>query len=195
MGIDLQSAVERLRAGEVVAIPTDTVYGLAASLNSPGAIAQIYQMKGRPADKPLPILGGSLEQLTSLSTQPELWLPLARHFWPGPLTLVVPAAPGLPPGVVGQDGTVALRWPGGVLVGQLLSATGPLAVTSANRSGQPPATRWEEISDWPVLRAHEPLQGTPSTIIAWQRGGWRLLRAGSLDVEKIGRFLGQPLLP
>jgi L-threonylcarbamoyladenylate synthase len=174
--VNLEEAVQRLLSGQLVVIPTDTVYGLAAALKHPAALAQIYAQKGRPAHKPLPVLG-TLEQLLPLSLNAE-WLPMAQANWPGPTTLVVPAALGLPAELVGPGRTVALRWPAGTLVNQLLALTGPLAVTSANRSGEAPAINAEqlEMMGWPYLAATEPLTGAPSRILACRPGGWETLR-------------------
>jgi L-threonylcarbamoyladenylate synthase len=187
MRVSLEDAVRLLLAGELVAIPTDTVYGIAASIHSQSALDRIYQLKGRPSDKPLPILG-SLEQLSPFAEDGP-WQALAHQYWPGPLTLVVPGQPNLPPQIRAADGTVALRWPAGDQVNALLQSTGPLAVTSANRSGEPPARSPEEIEEQlgscPILASPKPLTGMPSTIIGYRGGRWELIRPGTLDLSAI----------
>ncbi len=166
----------------MVAIPTDTVYGVASILTA-DAIDRLFELKKRPRSKPLPILGGSLEALVALA-EPGEWVEMARTGWPGPLTLVVPGGAGLPDGVRGSDGTVALRWPGGRLVGKLLKRTGPLAVTSANMSGEEAACEIEAIEasfgkDMPILGCDEAMGGRASTIMKWQEGEWVVLRPGA----------------
>jgi L-threonylcarbamoyladenylate synthase len=132
--------------GGVVALPTDTVYGLAARLDRPAAIAAIFDIKGRPGDLALPVLCESPTQAAALAAPwPETARRLAEAFWPGPLTLVV--ATGVTLGrLVGGDGhSVGLRCPDHAFVRALCAMTGALAVTSANPHGQAPATTAEEV--------------------------------------------------
>ena len=137
-GID--AAAELLAAGNVVAAPTDTVYGIAARLDRPAALHKLYLAKGRPETKAIPILLGDVEDAIALSEEPQMLSLLAGAFWPGGLTIVTPAKPGLPPEVVtvAQDGsrTVALRLPDNIIMRTLCRHSGgALAVTSANASG------------------------------------------------------------
>lgn len=142
---------EQAVAGGVVAFPTDTVYALAASLAHPAALARIFTVKGRPDAKPLPVLLASPANLRDIAiVEDDRLLSLANRFWPGPLTLVVPARDGLPPEVLGRDGdggyTVAVRVPAHFLaIAVLEKAGGALAATSANRSGHPPACSAAEV--------------------------------------------------
>lgn len=128
-----------LKSGELVAFPTDTVYGLGAALRHPASILRLYEVKGRDASKAIPILIGSLEELAQVAQDPSpaAWR-LARRFWPGPLTLVVPRRPDLPAELTSY-GTIGVRMPDHVDALALLRRSGPLAVTSANLSDQPSA--------------------------------------------------------
>ncbi len=137
----------RLQAGGVFAIPTDTIYGLSANPLHVPAVERIYEMKGRNAAKALPLLVPSLEWARELSRDlPPLFLTLAQVFWPGPLTLIVKAAPELPRKVTAGSGSVALRWPRAPIALALMQAAGmPLTATSANRSGWPECGTPEEV--------------------------------------------------
>jgi L-threonylcarbamoyladenylate synthase len=124
-------------AGGVVLFPTETRYGLGADPFSAAGVEKVYRVKGRPPGKPLPVLlehAGLLDRLAA--TVPGPWVRLIRRFWPGPLTLLFPALPGLPPGIRSAEGQVALRVPGSPLCRAVLAAAGGcLTGTSANTSG------------------------------------------------------------
>ena len=185
-------AAERLRSGGVIALPTDTVYGIAAALNHPAALERLFIIKGRPADKPLPVLLASDAALglVAEAVNPDL-LVLAKRFWPGPLTVVVPAHAGMPERVRATDGTVGVRVPNHPLTLQLLErAGGALAVTSANRSGQPPSFDAAGVTaalgpDIDLLLDGGPTPGeVPSTVIRLFNQNIQVLRAGLLtEVE------------
>lgn len=178
------SIVEDLGAGEVVIIPTDTVYGLAGLPTHPGAVARIFSLKGRPEDKPLPVLGRGVSQLEAVALFDDSARRLAEAFWPGPLTIVLPRASGFVADLGGaQADTVAVRVPQRELCLDLLRATGPLAVTSANRSGRPPATTAEEaraVFDSIRVLDDGTCAGSPSTIVSLV-GSPKLVRSGPLD--------------
>jgi L-threonylcarbamoyladenylate synthase len=170
---DLRQAVEALERGEVIVVPTDTVYGVAARLDRPKAVDAIFQLKGRPHDKPLPVLGASAEDLRTVALLDERALRLANEFWPGALTIVVPRAQDFRVDLGGaeDESTVGVRVPGGELIRELLSGTGPLAVTSANQSGKPPATSVEEarssLGETVATYVDGGIgQGQPSTVIS-----------------------------
>jgi len=133
----LARAVALLAAGEVIAAPTDTVYGVMCRYHDPAAIARLYEAKGRPPQKAIPLLVASGAQLAQLSAGPlpALAAVLVERFWPGALTLVVRAAPGLPAILTAGQDTVAVRAPAHAALCALLERTGPLAATSANLSG------------------------------------------------------------
>lgn len=190
-------AARALSAGQVVAIPTDTVYGLAAAIDRPDAIARLYALKGRPTEKAIPVLIADPAHLSTLtlrlSTTAER---LTRAFWPGALTLVIPALPGLPSGVttLTSDGikTVAVRVPDNPMARAIIAAAGgALAVTSANRSGGEPAV---EACDVGELGLPVPLLivdggrvpgGMPSTIVVATTEWPEILREGAIPVSTI----------
>ena len=165
----VRSAAEALDAGEVMIVPTDTVYGLAARPDRTGAMKEIFVLKGRPADKALPILGDSLGALLSVANFSADAVKLAERFWPGPLTLVLARAGSFTYDLGGpNDGTVAVRVPDHDLARSLLEATGPLAVTSANRSGDRPAeTGTDAALLFPELLLLDGglCNGAPSTVV------------------------------
>lgn len=181
-----------LAAGEVAILPTDTVYGLAASPRAPAAIARVFALKGRPGDKALPVLAASLDDLASVAVITPAAAAVARRFWPGPVTIVVERAAGFDPDLGGPgDGTVAVRIPDCKPALEVLAAAGPLAVTSANRSGAPPATTADgaraAFGDAVVhVLDGGTSAGTPSTVVSLV-GGPRLLRSGALDPDSVLR--------
>ena len=138
-------AVAALRRGELVVLPTDTVYGLAADAFSPPAVERLLAAKGRGRDMPVPVLVGAWRGLDGLAQHvtPEMRA-LVEAFWPGPLTLIVRAAPSLAWDLGETRGTVAVRMPLHAVTLAVLAETGPLAVSSANRSGLPPAAEVEQ---------------------------------------------------
>ncbi|MEY2403620.1 MAG: L-threonylcarbamoyladenylate synthase, partial [Acidimicrobiaceae bacterium] len=129
----LDAAEAALRAGQPIVVPTDTVYGLAAL---PSSTEILVSLKGRPESMPIAVLVASLDQATSVASMSGAADRLARRFWPGPLTIVMDRR--------GGDGTVGVRWPDHDFIRALARRVGPLAVTSANRHGEPtPATARE----------------------------------------------------
>lgn len=177
-------------------IPTDTVYGLAASLHEPSGVAAIFQAKGRSPDKPLPVLGTGVEQLSSIATFDDRATRLAARFWPGPLTLILPRAEGFDVDLGGDETrTVGVRVPKEPRALELLRITGPLAVTSANRSGEAEATTVEEAraalsESVTVYLDGGRCVGTPSTIV-YLAGERRLLREGPVPSELILQMLSE----
>jgi tRNA threonylcarbamoyl adenosine modification protein (Sua5/YciO/YrdC/YwlC family) len=136
--IDLQRAVEALEAGLVVGVPTDTVYGIAADPFQEKAVESLFRIKGRPGEKPVSLLVADREMARSLGEFGPQADELAASRWPGPLTLVVRRQEGLPDWVGDSaSDTIGLRVPDHPAMAGLLRVTGPLAVTSANRSGEP----------------------------------------------------------
>lgn len=166
----IEDAVAALERGALVVLPTDSVYGLAARLH-PATVAELIRIKARPPDKPLPVLGSTAGQLASVAVLDETALVLARDFWPGPLTLVLPRAEGFDLDLGGGPDTVGVRIPAHEVARALLERAGPLAVTSANRSGEPPATTVDEArvafgDEIPVYLDGGLAAGTPSTVVS-----------------------------
>lgn len=142
------AAVARLRDGELVAFPTDTVYGVGAIVWDAAAVARLYTAKLRALDKAIPVLLAAAADLALIArAAPPAALRLAERFWPGPLTLVVPALPSIPAEVTAGGDTVAVRVPDHPLARALIRAAGaPLATTSANLSGQPSPVTAAEVT-------------------------------------------------
>jgi tRNA threonylcarbamoyl adenosine modification protein (Sua5/YciO/YrdC/YwlC family) len=188
----VSAAVTALQSGELVVLPTDTVYGIAADAFSPLAVNLLLAAKGRGRDLPVPVLVGSWRTLDGLVD--ELG-PLARRmvetFWPGPLTLVVRAAPSLAWDLGETRGTVAVRMPLQPVALEILTQTGPLAVSSANRSGLPPAVEVAEAQRQLGESVRVYLDGgplgdpVPSTIVDLTGDHARVLRVGALDVDRL----------
>ncbi len=194
---DPARAAEVLRGGGLVVYPTETFYGLGALAGSAAAVARLAEAKLRPAGKPVPLVAADLGMARAVASAfPPLAERLAARFWPGPLTLVLPAAPGLPPEVAG-DGTVGVRVPGSALARELSRlAGGPLTSTSANPSGGRPATRPGDLDPGLVSRVDAVLDGgetpggLPSTVVAVDPAGPRLLRAGAVPWEAVRAAAG-----
>ncbi len=191
----LSRALSVLQNGMVVAFPTDTVYGLGALAFDTQAIESIYAIKDRPAEKAIPILIGDLHDLNKVAISlPPMAAKLAARFWPGPLTLVVPKNPALPE-IVSTAPTVGVRIPDHPIARALLKAAGPMAVTSANRSGQPSPTTAEEVMQQLngriplVLDGGETPGGLSSTVVDCLGPEPVILRAGPIFWEEIAFVL------
>ena len=182
-----------IRRGQVVGVPTDTFYGLAADPFNLAAVEQIYRVKGRPETRALPILVRSVEQAVDLArTLPDGFVKLAEKFWPGALTLVVEASRRLPLKVTGNTGRVALRMPNAPVVWALIQAFGgPITGTSANLSGQPSSTNAELLAAQLGDRLPLILDGgetgavLASTILDIRDEGWRIIREGRISEAEI----------
>lgn len=189
-------AVSLLRAGELVGMPTETVYGLAADALNPQAAAKIYAAKGRPSDNPLIVHIADLAMLEPLTTyRPKLAYTLAEAFWPGPLTMIFPKADRVPSATTGGMDTVAVRMPSHPVAAKLIRESGlPLAAPSANLSGLPSPTRAEHVyQDMQgriplILDGGECAVGVESTVISVGEDSVRLLRPGGITVEMLARY-------
>ena len=187
----LRSAAGALADGDIVAVPTDTVYGLAADPTQPEALARLFALKGRPDDVPLPVLVAGPGQVELVAGALEVAAAkLADRFWPGPLTLVVPRRPGFTVdlgGPVAARQTVGVRWPDHPVVVALCELLGPLAVTSANLHGAAPATTAAGVDDTFAGRGQPVVildggtcDGVPSTVVECRGPASRCLREGAL---------------
>ncbi len=201
---DLDRAVELLKAGELVGIPTETVYGLGADAANPAAVAKIFAAKGRPADHPLIVHIPGASHLERWAVDiPDLAYELAEDFWPGPLTLILRRAPGVPDAVTGGQDTVGLRVPGHPVALDLLRAfaaaggSGGIAAPSANRFGRISPTTAdhvrEELGDAValVLDGGACAVGIESTIIDLSSGKPMLLRPGHITPAAIEAVCGE----
>jgi L-threonylcarbamoyladenylate synthase len=185
-------AVEVLRAGGVIALPTDTDYGVGAHGLLNDAVERLYEVKGRPTEKAIPLLLASTDDVGSVARDLSAQaLDLMRRFWPGALTLVLRKQPHLPPAVTMTE-TVAVRVPDHPVVRDLIRALGaPLAATSANRSGQP------ELLDAPsieavlgnaldlILDGGPCAGGVPSTVVDVSGEELRVLRVGAISPDRL----------
>lgn len=189
-------AVRALAQGMPIGIPTDTVYGLAVDPFRPGATDRIFAVKRRPRDVSLPLLVSGVDQALSVSTAvPELAVRLMARYWPGPLTIVIPAAPGLGADLGEDDLTVGVRSPGHPVPQALCAATGPLATTSANRHGEPPLTTAGDVAgsfgdDVPVVLDAGTCAGSPSTVVDCTGHTLKLLREGRVPWAELVAFAG-----
>jgi L-threonylcarbamoyladenylate synthase len=198
--VDILSAADRLRTGDLVVIPTDTVYGLAASIFRPEAVERIYAVKQRNSGIPLPVLVATAADLPLLVREvPSAAWTLIDAFWPGPLTLVLTASLGAPPQVVSAKGTVGVRQPAGRSCLALLQVLGePVVGTSANRHGEPPALTAREAFDTlgsevdAVLADDTAVSGKASTVVEVDGDEIFVRREGALAAEEIRRFLRKP---
>src|SRR5688572_30360050 len=144
----LEQILSFLRAGGVMGFPTDTAYGLGADPFNETAVRRIFEIKGRPETKPILLLVDSIAMARGIAHFSETALTLAERFWPGPLTMILPASAGLPPAVTAVTGTVGVRWADTGFTQRLLGAfSQPITATSANRSGLPSAISAAEVRE------------------------------------------------
>jgi len=201
-GTDLILAKKLLTEGKLVAIPTETVYGLAANGLDETAVAGIFSAKNRPTFDPLILHVASIEQAQSLCTDwPEMADKLARAFWPGPLTLILPKADHVPDLTTSGQPTVGIRMPNNRLTLELLSTLPfPLAAPSANPFGYVSPTNAQHVADQLgdsidyILDDGDCSVGIESTIITIDNGTPKVLRLGGLSLERIADVLGFPVL-
>jgi L-threonylcarbamoyladenylate synthase len=187
----LAYALEILTGGGLVALPTDTVYGLGALVYEGGAVEEIFRVKGREIEKAIPIMIADVDQMERVSAgMNSTARKLAERFWPGPITLVVPRHPSIPD-VVSPFPTVGVRIPQHDATRELLRMAGPMAVTSANISGQsaPSTARGVEAQLGGliplILDGGTTLGGMPSTVVDCTELEPKILRAGPITAEQI----------
>jgi L-threonylcarbamoyladenylate synthase len=191
------AAVEVLQAGGLVAMPTDTVYGIGVALQARDGLGRLFAAKDRPLDRAIVLLVADLDQAASVGVLSAAARTLADRFWPGGLTLVLPQAPraGLPAELTGGAATIGVRIPDHECPRALALALGPLPVTSANLSGRPDSRdaaavlaqlgeRVELVLDGGPARG-----GVPSTVVDCTGESPRILRAGAIDPEAIFAIL------
>ena len=197
---ELDAALASLRAGRVVAVATETWFGLLADARRPTAIDRVMALKERKAEKGVALLLPNAEAWGAMVVEiPAPARTLAERFWPGPLTIALPARPGLDPRLV-VDGTVGARWGAASDAARLVAAFGaPLTATSANHTGRPPIATSDEVAaeftdatargELLVVSGRAP-GGSPSTVIGMTSAGVRILRPGAIDRAAIADALG-----
>lgn len=206
--VSLADFVSRVRSGtDLVSFPTDTVMALASR---PDRGEAIYRAKQRSLDKPLILMAAQLEDLlpyvVGTAAEIDVWRGVAARYWPGQLTMVLPASDQVPPAMnPEQTGTIGIRVPDHALARYLLARTGPLATTSANRSGLPPVSSAAELTQqFPqvltlstaalasiqaelgtsVESAAIASSGIPSTVVRWRAGEWEMIRQGAVVMDE-----------
>jgi tRNA threonylcarbamoyl adenosine modification protein (Sua5/YciO/YrdC/YwlC family) len=194
-------AAEQIKSGQVLGMPTDTFYGLAADPLNLRAVERVYEIKSRSRHKPLSLLIESVDQAEELARPlPEEFYKLARRFWPGPLTIIVRAASRLPLKVTANTGNVALRVPSAAIPLAVIQAAGiPITATSANLSGANECTTAEQVRDQLQDRISIIVDGgaspreVASTIVdlSDQEARWRVLREGAIPAQEISTFFAQ----
>jgi tRNA threonylcarbamoyl adenosine modification protein (Sua5/YciO/YrdC/YwlC family) len=195
----IRYAAEFIRRGELVAIPTDTFYGIAADPFNLAAVDHIYRVKGRPETRALPILVNKIAQALTLSRDvPYTFHKLAAKFWPGPLTLLVEASTGVPLKVTANTGNVALRWPNSPIVDALITLVmGPITGTSGNISGQPACATAVELLEQLgdriplIIDAGETPGNLASTIVKLEGDDWTVMREGVISEQSIREAIAE----
>ena len=198
----IHQVAQCLQEGGVVAVPTDSFYGLAVSPFNQVALERLMHIKGDRSHKPFPVLIGDPSQLDQLVTHiPQIASALMQHFWPGLLTLVLKAQEHLSPALTGENGTIGVRQPNDARLCELLKQTGPVTGTSANRTGQSPAQSVEEVMKYLgseinlILDGGPTPGGQPSTVLQLV-GDIRILRQGAISRLKLQAVIdrkGKPL--
>ncbi|TDE15024.1 L-threonylcarbamoyladenylate synthase [Jiangella asiatica] len=185
------AAKRAIRNGKLIVLPTDTVYGIGADAFTPDAVAALLTAKGRGRNMPVPVLVGSTSTLGGVAVTDSTVEALVKTFWPGGLTLVCREQPSLRWDLGDTDGTVAVRMPDHEVALEVLAQTGPLAVSSANVSGQPPAQSAAEARDQlgervaVYLEAGPTGNDTPSTIVDVTGSLPRVLRQGAIGLAEL----------
>jgi L-threonylcarbamoyladenylate synthase len=197
------SAVDVLRGGGIVALPTDTVYGIGVALGTPGGIEALFAAKDRPPERGIALLIADAQQAATIAEWPARAAALAAAFWPGGLTLVLPqrADVAWPPVLTGGAATIGLRVPDHDAPRALAAAVGPLPTTSANRSGQPEARDAAAIvaqlgDAIALVLDGGPARGGPaSTVVDCSVEPPRILRQGAIEADAIAAALRRPADP
>lgn len=198
---DIEQAARIIKNGGLVAMPTETVYGLAANALDGKAVAKIFKAKGRPMDNPLIVHISDISQIYSLVSEfPEKAKILADKFWAGPLTIILPKSKIIPDEVSAGLDTVAVRFPSNEIARKLISLSMPLAAPSANLSGSPSPTNARHVRDDmngridAIIDGGECEVGVESTVITLATDIPRLLRPGGITVEQLREAIGEVII-
>ena len=189
----LDRYIQLLEAGQIVAFPTETVYGLGADAWNPTAIQKVFDQKGRPSDNPLIVHVSSIAEVDQFALEiSDDARQLMNAFWPGPLTLIFKKKPSVLDLVTAGLDTVAVRWPSHPLSQDLIANTGPLVAPSANSSGRPSPTRADHVREdfgasFPVVDAGETAIGLESTVIDLSESPYTIYRPGAVSAEEISK--------
>ncbi|SMO42507.1 L-threonylcarbamoyladenylate synthase [Fodinibius sediminis] len=196
----LDRFIRLLNDGEIVAFPTETVYGLGADAWNPSAIKKVFARKGRPSDNPLIVHVASIQSVDPFALDiSDDARKLMHHFWPGPLTLIFKKKPAVLDLVTAGLDTVAIRWPSHPLSQELIARTGPLVAPSANSSGKPSPTKPEHVredfgDDFPVIDAGETAIGLESTVLDVSQEPYRIYRPGAITAREIEDVIHKNIL-
>jgi tRNA threonylcarbamoyl adenosine modification protein (Sua5/YciO/YrdC/YwlC family) len=195
--LTVESAIAALDAGGIVAVPTDTVYGLAAEVSQPTAVARLFSLKHRPTFVPIPVLVDSVEQIEFLGVEwPDEAQGLAEAFWPGALTIIVAVPHELSVMLGGDDDTAGFRIPDDDVLRRMMAVLGPFAVTSANDHGEMPCHSAYEVLE--RFKARDELNGAidggersgdVSSVVDLSVTPWRVLREGAVSTAELVRVL------
>ncbi|NOZ60853.1 MAG: threonylcarbamoyl-AMP synthase [Calditrichaeota bacterium] len=196
---DLDRGVAIIERGGVIGYPTDTIYGLGADVNNDKAVERVFALKERQKSKPILILAAWLEQVQSLTEFfPEQAKILASHFWPGPLTMVFPAAAHVNPLITGSVGTIGVRIPSHRISLELIRRSGvPITSTSANLAGGPNPTSADDVIKTfgekldAIIDAGASSTSLPSTVVSVAGSEIKILREGAIAREKIEQVIGE----
>lgn len=197
----LDRYIQLLKEGEIVAFPTETVYGLGADAWNPSAVKKVFEKKERPSDNPLIVHVADIPAVEQFAREiSDDARTLMHHFWPGPLTLIFRKKADVLDLVTGGLDTVAVRWPKHPLSQQLIAQAGPLVAPSANSSGRPSPTRAEHVREdfgehFPVIDAGETAIGLESTVLDLSRQPYRIYRPGAISGRAIEEVTGKKVQP
>lgn len=195
----LDRYINLLKSGQVVAFPTETVYGLGADANNLEAVRRVFEVKNRPADNPLIVHVCNRSMVEQFAAEiPEEAEKLMNAFWPGPLTLIFRKKPEVLDIVTGGLKTVALRWPAHPLSQDLIARAGALVAPSANKSGKPSPTRPEHVKEdfgeyFPIVEAGETQIGLESTVLDVSQTPFRIYRPGAISRNQIENIIEKPV--
>lgn len=195
--LKVEEAIAALDAGGIVAVPTDTVYGLAAEVSQPSAVATLFKLKERPTFVPIPVMVDSVEQIQFLNVDwPDDAQMLAEAFWPGALTVIVPVPHDLAVMLGGEVDTAGFRIPDDDVLRRMMAVLGPFAVTSANEHGEMPCHSAYEVLE--RFSTRDELDGAidggersgdVSSVVDLSVAPWRVLREGAISTAELERVL------
>ncbi len=195
--LKVEAAIAALDAGGIVAVPTDTVYGLAAEVSQPSAVATLFSLKNRPTFVPIPVMVDSVEQIQFLNVDwPDEAQTLAEAFWPGALTIIIIVPHDLSVMLGGDDDTAGFRIPDDDVLRRMMAVLGPFAVTSANEHGEMPChSAYEVLARFAnrdelngAIDGGE-RSGDVSTVVDLSVTPWRILREGAISTAELERVL------